>query len=182
MNEAEEAREVVVTIDWEYVPGTAQGFQSTVPVWIDVDGVCGSFTNGSEVAVPDSPVFDLSMEPSWTTNVAGEVVLIMPHLHDGGVVLDIAKNDKSVCSRTAQYGESPGFISPMMQGMQMDMGMDMDMLHISSMETCTGVGRTEVGDKWSIKAAYNMTQHPGMIGEDMKRAPVMGLAIMFIAV
>ncbi len=184
MNQGDTPRPGVVTIEWEYVPGSLVDFQAARPVWLDIDGVCGSWTNVSAVAVPDRDVFDIAMQPAWAASFAGDVVHVTNHLHDGGARLEVLKNGHVVCNGVAGYGEAPGYVGTMMMpdGGDMDMGGaamgDMSMDYISSLSSCASLGKTAVGDKWSVRAYYNRTVHPGMT-EAGKPAPIMGIAIMF---
>ncbi len=213
MNETEDPREAVVTIEWEYVAASSSsnasapgggggGFGPATPVWLDIDGACGSFTTASEVAVPDgTAVFSVAMQPAWTSAggaAGGDVLAILNHLHDGGVDLQVTRNGTAVCSGAARYGESPGYIDPMPaggggDGMEMTMAGSMDgtgtaameggaMAHISSMGYCTaGLGRTGAGDQWAVTAHYNLTAHPAMLQANGKPVPIMGIAVLFVA-
>ncbi|KAK1759558.1 hypothetical protein QBC47DRAFT_292019, partial [Echria macrotheca] len=203
MNEANQTREVFVTVDWEYVPSPSADFQVITPVWLDVNGTC--FEHGSEVEVPvNQTTFSLVMNPAWTSPFAGEVVEIMSHLHDGGQDVLVYKNGGVVCNAKARYGERPGYVSP---GDHSDHHHDdddhdhddhdhehhgghdsvntlqkrhEDRVHISSISGCTNVGRIEVGDKWSVTAEYNLTRNmPMMMGGHYE--PVMGISVLFVA-
>jgi len=184
MNEARQPRDAVITIDWEFLPGSlarTASVQAVRPIWLDIDGACGAYqAEASEVPVPaggERIPFRLTMSPAWTSTVAGEVVLGVPHLHDGGVVLETTRNGRVACRAEARYGEDPGFVSP--DGGEMP-GMDMRTSHISSVDQCRGLGRTEVGDTWSVTASYDMAAHEGMVGEDGKPSPIMGLSVVYV--
>ncbi|KAK3941596.1 hypothetical protein QBC46DRAFT_407063 [Diplogelasinospora grovesii] len=182
MNALNAPQNVVVTFDWEYVPSPPSDFMGVIPVWLDVDGGCPA--HGSEVPVPaNQTAFQLGMDPPWTAPFEGDIVWIGSHLHDGGEALSIFRNMNIMCYSVAVYGEIPGYIDPMppmnMSGVEGMDGMGMDVVHISSMGACEG-GRVEVGDQWSVGAAYNFTAHPGMM-EGGKPAPVMGISLMYVA-
>ncbi len=179
MNDADQERDAVLTMDWEWIPAKIPGFKPVTTVWLDVAGVCDSSKiPSSEVTIPDgAKVFNLTMVPNWTSTLAGEIILMGSHIHDGGVDGLIYKNGHVICRSVAGYGETPQFISPMgdMAGME-----DMDMVHISSMTTCEGSLRTEIGDVWSTIASYNLTAHPPMLESATKLAPVMGISLVYI--
>ena len=203
MNDVEQPREAVIIIEWEYVPAAAK-FTALRPIWVDIDGNCGSFTNYSNVPVPNPVAFNITMGSPWIANFSGEVHAVYNHLHDGGIILDISRNDKLVCHGTAGYGERPGYVAPKkehghghehehehehehgggddhdhMEGM--DMGPEL-ISHISSISNCTeGLGRTEVGDKWSVTAHYDLVAHPPMMESDDEPSPIMGIAVVFVA-
>jgi len=46
--------------------------------------------------------------------------------------------------------------------------------------TSPGMGMTKVGDKWTIEAAYNLTQHAPMM-QDGEPEDVMGYAMVYLA-
>ena len=181
MNEVDESREAVVSIDWAYTTTISADVDLATPVWLNITGVCGM--NGSEVTVPDSPTFTFNMDPSWNATISGDILFIGSHLHDGGVKLKVKRNDKTLCDGVAGYGESPGYMESMdmayvhhrddMPGMVME--------HISSITKCVGVGETQLDDAWAVEAHYNLTAHPTMMDEDGKSAPVMGIALVYIA-
>lgn len=181
MNEMEESQEASVTIDWVYTSVISPGLDLVTPIWLDVTGVCGA--NGSEVRPPDSTTFALDMNPSWKSTVSGDIVFVGNHLHDGGISLNISKNDKSVCNGLAHYGESPGYL----ETMSMDHSHHHDtiggmvMEHISSITNCSNIGATKIGDSWSLTAQYNFTAHPTMMEQDGLPAPVMGIALVYVA-
>jgi hypothetical protein len=178
MNEAAQPRDAVLTLEWEYITGMPEGYKRTTPVWIDIDGVCSE--HGSEVAPPkDNKTFAFEMETPWITPVSGQVVCTAGHLHDGGVDLQIIKNGEAVCDSPARYGESAGYIETTQ--MEMDgMAMDMEMLHISSMGGCSDLSTRE-GDGWTVRANYDFGRHEPMMDGQGGFAPVMGIALLYIA-
>lgn len=201
------ARDVYATVTWDYVqaPKAATNANTTaaatekwsqaIPIWLDIDGLCGSFTNGSEVAVPpNTEVFSYSMPVAWKPDagVNGtiknyEVLVTASHLHDGAVQLDIAKNGKTLCEGVATYGGSPEYISqvpgpdmPGMPGMSMSMSMGpVPLTHISAIAMCYGVGATSSNDQWSVTAHYNLTEHPGLETVNGQAKPIMGIGLLF---
>ncbi|OAA64219.1 hypothetical protein SPI_02866 [Niveomyces insectorum RCEF 264] len=193
MNSEADARPAVVTLTWDYVAkdarnNTGAGFAAVVPLWLDIDGACGAFTNNSEVAVPaDSAVFTYTMPVPWTPAARLDVYAAAGHLHDGGLQLDFVKNGQVVCSSVAAYGETPGYVSPPAAGMGTGMGMgmgttgmtDADTTHISSLTYCPDLGTTHAGDQWSVTAHYNLTAHPGMETASGASMAIMGIGLMF---
>jgi hypothetical protein len=201
MNDHDVPRNASVVIEWDYVPAATAQFAPLTPIWIDIDGSCGSFVNFSNVPVPaDTPVFNFTMATPYTANLTGDVHSIFNHLHDGAVGLEVSLNGNRMCYGSAGYGESPGYISPM-KAMPapgeagtghshsghsvvpaLAARMEMDMRHISSISNCSvGLGKTVPGDQWSVKAHYNLTEHPGMMEADGKPAPIMGIAVIFVS-
>lgn len=194
-------RDVYVTATWDYVAAPAVNASTTaakrwapaIPVWLDIDGNCGSYTNGSEVAVPAGvEVFSYAMPVPWHPDAAAgggapknyDVLVSASHLHDGGLQLDISKNGALVCEGVAKYGQLPEYISqvpgedmPGMPGMSMG---STPLTHISSIHLCSGVGATSSADQWSVTAHYNLTAHPGLETVNGQSKPIMGIGILFL--
>jgi len=204
MNDAEQPREAAVVVEWEYVPAAAR-FAALRPVWIDIDGNCGSFVNYSNVPVPNPVAFNITMATPWTANFSGEVHSVYNHLHDGGTILDISRGGKLLCHGVAGYGESPGYVAPKKEhghehahqhsdrseqhggddghdhgGSGAEVGPE-TVAHISSISNCTeSLGQTVAGDKWSVTAHYDLVEHPPMMETDDEPSPIMGIAVVFI--
>lgn len=148
MNEAPEARDAVLSLEWTVVDGRPDGWRVVVPVWLDVDGVCGE--HGSEIEPPSNKTFTLVQEDVWRADLEGEVVFGGGHVHDGGTGLEIVRNGVVVCDSVAGYAESEGYVQ------MVDMVMEME--HISSMRTCAGF-RVDKGDEWRVRADYDFGKH-----------------------
>ncbi|KAK3316258.1 hypothetical protein B0H66DRAFT_560838 [Apodospora peruviana] len=207
MNDKMEARDAVVTIDWEFVPASSassSSFKHATPIWLDIDGIC---PGSSEVPVPDggsSKVFSLSLSPPWTSSFSAEILWVMSHLHDGGETLQVTKNSSPVvCDSVARYGETDAYVvtevhdhntpSEGGSGSGHHGGQHgvkrraaaapahtTRMTHISSMSSCALLGKQmNVGDEWTITANYNLTDHAPMTEGD-GLAPVMGISIMYV--
>lgn len=57
----------------------------------------------------------------------------------------------------------------------------MDMEHISSMSSCVNLGAIKPGEQWAVQADYNLTAHAPMVEADGTPAPVMGIALFYVA-
>jgi hypothetical protein len=179
MNETPKNNSAVLTIDYEFIPANPfpTTFQNLTSVWLDV----GSCRN-SDVPPQSGSTFSLDTPTPWTVpkhffldNKSGRIIFTEGHLHDGGTHVEIIRNGKdTICNSSAAYGATPGFV-------------DHDMLHISSMTSCGGdEPSTEnnvvrEGDMFDLRAHYNMALHKGMLEADGTLAPVMGIAVMFLA-
>jgi hypothetical protein len=196
-------RDAVVTIDWEFIPSIPADFKRAVFVWLDVDGPC--LQRGGEVPIPEgAKAFSLEMNPPWTADFSGDVLQLASHMHDGGDEQLVIRNGNVACTAKARYGEKPGFVS---SGDHSNHGGGMgggegggggggghhdghgfspvqrrheDIPHVSSISSCFKAGRVEVGDKWHVKANYNLTRYPPMnMGGHLE--PVMGISMMYVA-
>lgn len=184
MNEIPEPRDAVLTLAWETVPGLPEGFEVAIPIWLDIDGAC--HPHEAEVSVPNNTrAFSFVMDPPWTANFSAKTLVVAGHLHDGGENLEIMKNGQPYCNSVAKYGESAGYISgmPAMPGMNMGGSMPraMSTSHISSMSGCSAQEPIKPGDRWSVRANYNLTEHAPMMEQENIPAPIMGIGFMYIA-
>jgi hypothetical protein len=164
----------IVTITYEYVPGFPSSFHKVTPIWLDITG-CG--TDSEEQAMNNTAFHYTS--PVWTANATGRVVAAIGHIHDGGVNLDITKNNSTLCDSVAAYGQNSGYIDP--SGMSMP-GMPMGSMgtHISSLSQCS-TGQVNLGDNLTVTAFYNTTEYKPMTDTDGSLANVMGIAVLFLA-
>jgi hypothetical protein len=107
------------------------------PVWLDIDE-CGD----SEYT---TPVGSYTTSWPWTSNLTGDVVAAIGHLHDYGV--DISSTDvttgATICDSIAEYpGTDPAYMG-----------------HIDRMSTCVGSPLTHIqsGDAIRLDSTYNNT-------------------------
>jgi hypothetical protein len=176
MNETPKNVSAVLTMDYEFIPANPfpAAFQSLTSAWLDVGGC-----RNSDVPALRNPTFTLDTPASWVVpeNLfpygSGRVVFTEGHLHDGGTHVEILRNDNTVCNSSATYGATSGFV-------------DHDMTHISSMTSCGGNEPSiednvvREGEKFDLRAHYDMDSHKGLTEPDGTLAPVMGIAIMYM--
>jgi hypothetical protein len=106
------------------------------------------------------------------------------HLHDGGTLLNVLQNDKVICASKPTYKIGGHSHKRRSTGLTKRDGPSNDgKLHISTMSTCTNMGRMSKGDKIGIKAYYDFNQHEGMKSGPKSGAysPIMGIAILYAA-
>jgi len=198
MNE-QATRDAVVTIEWEFIPSIPAGFKRAALIWLDVDGAC--LPRGGEVPIPDgAKAFTLEMNPPWTAQLSGDILQMASHMHDGGDELLVLRNNNVACTGKARYGEKPGYVSSGDHSGHMGGGeggggghheghggfslpitkRHEDTPHVSSISSCFSNGRVEIGDKWHVKANYNLTRYgPLTLGGHAE--PVMGITLMYVA-
>lgn len=117
---------------------------------------------------------------TWTSNLDGEIMDLMSHLHDGGVSLVLKADGELVCDSTARYGETPEYIAApdamIVPGSAKK--------HISSQTTCDPAKmktrQMKKGQKWEITANYDFDKFAPMLNENGEMEPVMGLALMYV--
>lgn len=169
----------VVTITFEYVPGRPTGFKKVTPIWLDIGPAGGC--DGSDMPAFNG-TFEYSSSP-WTANATGRITEVIGHLHDGGTNIKILNDNTTLlCDPVATYGGAPGFIDApgsmsmsSMTGNMAYMGM-----HISSLTSCS-TGQVNLGDKLSVDAYYNGSEYQMMTNTDGSLAPIMGIALVYLA-
>ncbi|KAK0641118.1 hypothetical protein B0T16DRAFT_393452 [Cercophora newfieldiana] len=198
MNEGE-PRDTITVIEYEFIPSIPADFKRAALVWLDVDGPC--LQRGGEVPVPEgAKAFSLEMNPPWTSQLSGDVLQLVSHMHDGGDEQLVLRNGNVACAAKARYGEKPGYVSsgdhsnhgggPVEgggggghhdgHGFSPVQRRHEDIAHVSSISSCFKAGRVEIGDKWSVRANYNMTRYAPMnMGGHLE--PVMGISMMYVA-
>lgn len=176
MNQASVPQTAIVTITYEYIPGLPSAFHKVTPIWLDIAG-CGG---DSEEPAKNNTAFQYT-SPVWTANATGRVTAAIGHLHDGGVNLDVNQNNNTLCDCVAAYGQTPGYIDPAgmsmpgMTGSMANMGM-----HVSSLSECS-TGQVKLGDNMTVTAYYNTSEYMPMTNTDGSLAPIMGIALLYLA-
>jgi hypothetical protein len=208
------AKQVYLTIYFDYVDGHPSRMQEVKPVWLDAAQCMTSEVNGRTAGAK----FDFGA-PAWNANFEGEIMGMGGHLHDGGTKINILANNKVVCSSVPTYGTDEqalvranaakaGDIAPLPNSSG---GHDMANMakpakgaagghghggqHIIAMSICAdntsglknlpisplGIKRVSKGQKWTLRAYYDYSKHPGMKkGTSSKMSTVMGISIMYI--
>jgi len=108
MNESELPQTVFLTMEWEYVDGVPDGWDVSVPVWLDVKGVCLNEPTGVS---PEDVVFNATTKTGWTPSFTGDLYLMVPHVHDGNTKQELYLDGKKICESVSNYGESEDFIT-----------------------------------------------------------------------
>jgi hypothetical protein len=99
MNMNQGAKQVYLTIYYDYVDGHPARFEEVKPVWLDAAQCMTSEVSGR---TPNAK-FEFG-SPAWNANFEGEVLGMGGHLHDGGMRLDVLINNKVICSSLPYYG------------------------------------------------------------------------------
>jgi hypothetical protein len=99
MNMNMQAKEVYMTIYYDYVDGHPSHFEEVKPVWLDLMQ-CGTSEVSGRTA---NAKFDVASSP-WVANFEGEVLGTGGHLHDGGTHIDVLVDRKVICVSVPTYG------------------------------------------------------------------------------
>ncbi|KAK8053556.1 hypothetical protein PG996_012857 [Apiospora saccharicola] len=140
-----DAQEYFLVLEFEFVPGTAAGFQHLTPYYLDSSGPCGP---SMLTAPPNTTIFDTIMPGTFSLPKSGYVYAVGGHVEDGGTSLELLSNGATLCEAQASYGGSASYVD--WTGTP----------RVSSMTTCFDVGNQTAGDQWSVTGHYDLTQHP----------------------
>jgi hypothetical protein len=180
MNLSPTPRNVVLTIEWEYIPGIPTGFDVVFPIWLDVKGNCLNESTG--VTAPAEPVFTAKSATGWTVPHAGDLILMVPHIHDGNTNQQIFLDGKKVCENIPGYGETAEFVSHNEGGGHgHDHGTSEHTYHVSSITQCVNVGKVVPGNKFTITSSYDMKVHTPMKDHHGELEPIMGIEFLHLA-
>jgi hypothetical protein len=104
-------------------------------------------------------------------------------LHDGGVVLNVYKNNDVICASKAKYGMGGGHHHGRRSlSKRQGTGPSADgKSHIAEMTTCSLMGAVSRSDSIWIDAQYDFNTHAGMTSPSGAYTEVMGIAIMYLA-
>jgi hypothetical protein len=166
MNMNAQAKQVYITVTYDYVPLDTPNMVEITPVWFDIN----------QCSTSERPAKTGQYSYEWGTKASkpGRLIGIGGHLHDGGTNLTLTQNGQLVCDSRATYGGDPKFIEPASSMHMPGMG------HISKMSLCQGTRDNPVisfatGDELKITAYYDADAHMQM-GTD----PIMGIAIGYV--
>lgn len=140
------AEDYYLTLEFEFVPGTAKGFQHLTPYYLDSSGVCGP----SLLTVSTNTTFDTIMPGTFSLPKSGILYAVGGHVEDGGTSVKLVSNGATLCESQAAYGGSPSYVD--WTGTP----------RVSSMSVCFDVGDQTAGDQWSVTGHYDLTQHPAL--------------------
>ncbi|KAK4211008.1 hypothetical protein QBC37DRAFT_447197 [Rhypophila decipiens] len=204
MNMSDLPRSVYLVMEWEYIEGTPSGFDVVWPVWLDARGNCFE-TPLSKTGVTEAPVFNSTMlEPGYTVPFDSDLLLLVPHIHDGNVAQDIFMDGKLICTSVPAYGETEAFVTH--EGMygheheheeeepahehgphrtrkrqDHDHESSGHTYHVSSITQCANIGKVAKGSKFLLTSYYNMTEHKPMTGHDGKEEEIMAIEFLHFA-
>jgi hypothetical protein len=175
MNENMEDKLVYMTITYDTVDGYP--FKDDLRcVWFDVRQ-CGT----SEVNPPKGQN-RFSLDYTWTSDIQGEAIGFIGHLHDGGESITLKVGGQNTCTNVAKYGTKPEYVQKAAKGHHSQGALT----HISELLPCFGSElpkkEVKVGQNWTLTANYNFDKHLGMKYEDGDWDAVMGIGMLFVRV
>ena len=166
---------VHVTIEYEFIPGQPVDFNWVRPVWLDIAN-CSDPEIMPSTKDLTAPHKYWKFEP-YDAGFSGRIVTAIGHVHDGATALTIVKSTPetgnqvlTVCKFTPVYGGNPAFVDP---------GSNLTKLHVSAVKPCTG--RMTRWEEYSLSADYDFGLHPPLKMRDGSLAPLMGIALVYVA-
>jgi len=183
MNLSPTARNVTLTIEYEYLPGIPANFDVIFPIWLDVKGNCLNESTGVPAA-STTPVFTARSATGWTSPYAGDMILLVPHIHDGNTNQQIFLDGAKVCENIPAYGETAEFVShneDSGHGGGHDHGSSEHTYHVSSITQCVNVGKVVPGNTFTITSSYDMKTHVPMKDHHGELEPIMGIEFLHLA-
>ena len=174
-NELNIPKDLVFSIEWEFVPGRPAGWGNVRGLWMDI-APCSAMM--SDISPPaGKSQFTLS-GPAWTSSVDGRLLNTVGHMHDGGVEVQILSKDQRICSSKASYDGTPQYI-PSSQALALGA---VKMSHISSYSPCIAIGELKKGDALSLTASYDFNKWRPGLNKIGAQSHVMGIAMVFVEV
>jgi hypothetical protein len=173
-NELNVPKDVVFTIEWEFIPGRQEGWSDVKGLWMDA-APCSAMM--SDISPPKGKTQFTLTGPSWTSTINGRLLNTVGHMHDGGLEVQILSNGKPVCSSKASY-DGPGYV-PSKEAIALGAA---KMNHISSYSPCIAIGELKKGDALALSAKYDFEKYKPGLNKVGQESHVMGVAMVFVEV
>jgi hypothetical protein len=211
MNMVDYSRDAVLTVTWEYIPSVPAGFDKVKPLWLDIGGCgspdlpakadpvfqytdpapwTSNFTGritfmgahlhdgGTHLTINKNNVTMCDCVAEYGQNPA--------YVDGGSMSMSMSMSGMSMRPRATMSMPDMTMESstsmPMSTGTSIaGMNMGTDTIHISSISSCSNMGTIGIGDTLSITAYYNSTEHALMTNTNGTFAPIMGIAIAYVA-
>ncbi|KAF2431323.1 hypothetical protein EJ08DRAFT_182973 [Tothia fuscella] len=171
-NEINVPKDVVFSIEWEFIPGRPAGWGDVKGLWMDA-APCSAMM--SDISPPKGKTQFTLTGPTWTSTVNGRLLNTVGHMHDGGLEVQILSNGKPVCLSKASYngpGYVPGTDALALGASKID--------HISRYSPCINIGELKKGDTLALSAQYDFEKYKPALNKVGQESHVMGVAMVFV--
>ncbi len=181
MNLSPQVQTVNLVIEWEFIEGTPAGFDIVFPVWLDVKGNClneGLGINGTD------KIFTAKGGAGWTSKITADLILMVPHIHDGNTKQEVYLDGQLACTSVPKYGESADFITHEEpgDGHGHDHGDQSEHIyHVSSISQCVNVTKVVPGNRFTIESWYDFVQHVAQKDHHGELEPIMAIEFLYLA-
>lgn len=146
INYRDEAQEVYITTETEFLEGKIAGWRDASMSLLSVTG-CSS----PDFHPKHGEMKNNMTSPTFRMPKAGTIINMKGHLHDAGVSISLSVNNQTVCESKAIYGgDGSSAVGPDGKAWQT----------IHQMTQCTQPVAVKVGDVLSVKSVYDTTLHP----------------------
>jgi len=175
MTEDTKPKNLTLEITYETVPKTKAGYGAARMYWLTI---------GEPVAKKGVYTFNTMAQ---TSQVSGNLLYAIGHMHDGGTHMDLKVSGRVVCKSVMHYGVRSGYggTSGGMEGMSHKLVKRQHAhgagpgKHISDPGACTDFGSVRTGDKLTATAYYDANQH-GLMMHNGKAEKLMGNMRVYI--
>jgi len=175
MTEDTKPKNLTLEITYETVPKTKPGYGAARMYWLTI---------GEPVAKKGVYTFNTMAQ---TSNVNGNLLYAIGHMHDGGTHMDLKVSGRVVCKSVMHYGVRAGYAgaSGKMAGMSHKLAKRQHAhgsgpgKHISDPGACTDFGTVRTGDRLTATAYYDANQH-GLMMHNGKAEKLMGNMRVYI--
>jgi hypothetical protein len=181
MNLLPQVQTVNLVIEWEFLEGTPANFDIVFPVWLDVKGNC---LNETRFTAPTEKVFTAKGGAGWTSKVTADLLLMVPHIHDGNTKQEIYLNGQLACTSVPAYGETSDFITHVdpEDGHGHDHGASGEHIyHVSSISQCANVAKVVPGSQFTIASWYDFEKHVAQKDHHGELEPIMAIEFLYLA-
>jgi hypothetical protein len=139
-------------------------------------GQSSAYVDGGSMSM-SSTMSGMSMRPRATMSMSGMSMNSSMDMSGSSMDMSTTKASSMAGIIMGTSTSMPMSTSTSMAGMNMGT----DTVHISSISSCSNVGIVGIGDTLSITAYYNSTKYSLMTNTDGSLAPIMGIAIAYVA-
>jgi len=171
-NELNVPKDVVFSIEWEFVPGRQAGWGDVKGLWMDA-APCSAMM--SDIQPPSGKAQFTLTGPPWTSTINGRLLNTVGHMHDGGKEVQILSNGQAVCTSKAEY-DGAGY-TPNAQALSLGAA---NMSHISRYTPCISIGQLKKGDELALSASYDFNKWKPGLNKVGQESHVMGVAMVFV--
>lgn len=143
INYSYESKTIYLTLDYEYMNGKYGNDAMVTMLSVKGCDMQAGWQPTSKKSVTRSGDFPVYQD--------GTIIDLRGHLHDGGTVMELMVNGRSICNSTATHGEKEGTLIDE-EGKKWET--------ISKMPLCEEPVKVVRGDKLSMIAYYDTELHP----------------------
>ncbi|KAK3897270.1 hypothetical protein C8A05DRAFT_48048 [Staphylotrichum tortipilum] len=131
---------------------------------------------------PTDTVFTARGGDGWVSKYSGDLVLAVPHIHDGNTKQELYLDGQLVCTNVPRYAETSEFITHLEEdGHEHDHGSSEHIYHVSSITQCANVGKVVLGNRFTLASWYDLVQHAALVDHHGDPEPIMAIEFLYLA-